>query len=114
MDEWADLTTADVPDGERFVPEGLIRLKVRETINGDILVSELVSPEGHPVYPTLIGVESKSVENDEGTDIIGIVHWATPEAVAQSAAIYADKVARGAGMIRRNLLESGFYPIIIP
>lgn len=95
VDEWRTMTTADVPDGDRFVPEGMIRLKVRETFNGTNWDSDLVSPEGHPVYPTLLGVESKSVENEEGTDIIGIVHWATPEAVAQSAKIYAEKVARG-------------------
>lgn len=49
----------------------------------------------HPVYPTLIGVDHHTVVKDGGEEIVGTVHWATPEAVAQSAEIYAEKVARG-------------------
>lgn len=94
-DELLAEVTAAPPDAERYVPEGMIQLTVRPWIEGDNAGTELLAPTGHSVYPTLIGVHCQSIWSDGGSKSVGTVHWATPEAVAQSAEIYAGKVARG-------------------
>lgn len=85
------------PDPDQYVPPGMIRLETREEVveEGDSR-RHLVAPAGHPVYLTLIGVHSEVV-NDESGEPIGSVHWATPEAVALSAEIHAEKMRREQG-----------------
>lgn len=94
-EEWIAKAEAEPPDPDRYVPEGMIRLKVRAYVSDDCGYHELLAPAGHPVYPTLIGVEQVTVMSDDGRELLGHVHWATPEAVAQSAEVFAEKLAWG-------------------
>ena len=89
------VTSEESPDLDTFVPEGMIRLAKREFLLNGEWQSEIVAPGGHPVYPTLIGVDCANVMTAHDYRFVGTVHWATPEAVALSAEIYAAKLARG-------------------
>jgi hypothetical protein len=89
------VTTEFDPDLASYVPDGMIRLGEREYLVDGESCHELVAPAGHPVYRTLIGVESLTLVTAHDYKIVGTVHWATPEAIAQSAEIHAEKLARG-------------------
>lgn len=89
------VTTEFDPDLASYVPDGMIRLAEREILVNGEPRHELVAPAGHPVYSTLEGVESTTVVTAWNNQIVGTVHWATPEAIAQSAEIHAEKLARG-------------------
>lgn len=89
---WRSKIDAEPPDPDQYVPAGMIRLAVREEVVGEGTArSALIGPAGHPVYPTLAGVHSEVV-NDESGAPVGTVHWATPEVVALSAEIHAEKM----------------------
>lgn len=91
---WRSKIDAEPPDPDQYVPAGMIRLEVREeVVEEGTARSALIGPAGHPVYPTLAGVHSEVVNNESGAPV-GTVHWATPEAVALSAEIHAEKMRR--------------------